>query len=352
MPDGSTGDVTQTLAAITYLLTALGLSSTAGLRAYLPLLAVGLAYDVPTLTGQPTIPLQGDFQALGNPIVLIILGALMLVEFLADKVPVVDHISDAIHTVIRPLAGAAIMAGTSNPISTHSGVLAAALGGALALGVHAAKAGVRPAVTATTAGVANPLVSLIEDVLVIVTVVLLVLAPVIGFILLVLLILLFWRIIRGVARGLMRIVRGAPAPVAATSSPHAGVGVGGRRRRGRRTIAAVIPSTPSVPVVPLAPLALPMPAPGYPAAPAMSAGQPGTMGTPMPTVPATPTGPTYYDPNIAAPPASPQTQQAVPVPGAYPPGPPAPTQPMPGAAYPGDAPTLPGIYPPNRPTTP
>src|SRR5689334_12751453 len=82
--------------AIGLLLAALGLSSAAGLRAYLPLLAVGLA----GAGDSPLVPLQPGFTDLSSPPVLLILAMLVIVEFTIDKVPVVDHLSDLIHTVI------------------------------------------------------------------------------------------------------------------------------------------------------------------------------------------------------------------------------------------------------------
>src|SRR5262249_3342655 len=119
--------------AFIYLLAALGLSSTAGLRAYLPLLAVGLAGSTDIL------PLQANFQPLGSPVVLVILGLLALGEFVLDKVPIVDHVSDAVHTLIRPVSGALIMAGTQNTLSDWHGWVAAAVGALLALIFHGAK---------------------------------------------------------------------------------------------------------------------------------------------------------------------------------------------------------------------
>ena len=149
------------LDAISYLLAALGLSSTAGLRAYLPLLALGIASDVKGTDGAPLIPLQQNFQFLGSPLAIGILVLLVLVEVGADKIPVLDHINDAIHTIIRPAAGALIMAGTQNSLSDANSIVAAVVGAGLAFATHSVKAGTRAAVTTTTAGTANPLVSLV-----------------------------------------------------------------------------------------------------------------------------------------------------------------------------------------------
>lgn len=192
--------------ALTTLLAALGLSSTAGIRAYLPLLAIGLASD------SHLIQLQQSFSDLGSPGIVILLIILVVGEFIIDKVPVVDHISDVVHTVIRPVSGAVVMAGTANPISSHYPWVAAAIGALLALVFHGAKATARPAVSATTAGVGNPIVSLIEDVLAVVVALLLLFAPVIGFVLLVVLVIAAFRIVGRIVR---RFTRGRRAPQAA-----------------------------------------------------------------------------------------------------------------------------------------
>src|SRR5271165_2941253 len=162
--------------AILALLTALGLSSTAGFRAYLPLLAVAVGSSVDS----SALPLQPGFQTLKSPPLIIILGVLVILEFIVDKVPVIDHLSDAVHTVIRPLSGAIIMAGTQNSLSDMSPWLAAGVGALAALVFHTAKATVRPVVSATTAGVGNPIVSTIEDVIAAAIAILSILAPVIA----------------------------------------------------------------------------------------------------------------------------------------------------------------------------
>ncbi len=192
------------LDAISYLLAALGLSSTAGLRAYLPLLALGIASDITGANGEPLIPLQQNFQFLGSPLAIGILVLLVLVEIGADKIPVLDHVNDAVHTIIRPAAGALIMAGTQNSLSDTSTIVAAIVGAVLALATHGVKAGTRAATTATTAGAANPVVSLVEDVVSIIVILLLVLAPVIGFIALVGLLVVMWKLFSAIFRRVRR----------------------------------------------------------------------------------------------------------------------------------------------------
>lgn len=217
-------------AAVAYLLTALGLSSSAGLRAYLPLLVLGIASHITAPSGQPYLQLQPDLQALGSPPVLVLLGVLVLVEFAVDKVPALDHASDLVHTILRPAAGALVFAGVQNPVSDHSQLAAAIVGGALALGVHGLKASTRAGVSATTVGLGNPVVSLIEDVLVVAVTILAVVAPLVGFLLMVAVLFVVWRVLRRLVRALFGRSRGAPQaqmrasvlaalPVAAVGAP-------------------------------------------------------------------------------------------------------------------------------------
>jgi Domain of unknown function (DUF4126) len=224
MPFSSGDPITDPLSpvALTTLLTALGLSSTAGLRAYLPLLILGIASDIRGPDGVALLPVQDQFHVLGNPIVLGVLAVLVVLEFLADKVPGVDHISDIVHTVIRPAAGALIMAGSANTLSDESKIAAAVVGALVALATHFMKAGTRAAVTTTTAGVGNPFASFLEDILVVGVILLLVLAPIVGFIALVLLLILFFKAAKAMFRGVRRIFGGGkPRPASAGNAPNA-----------------------------------------------------------------------------------------------------------------------------------
>jgi len=219
LPDLST--VGSPLTWLGLLVTALGLSSSAGLRAYLPLLAVAIGSDIPTADGGHLVPLSTDFKNLGigSPWLIAIFAVLAIAEFAADKVPLLDHVSDAIHTVLRPAAGAVVMAATSNPISEYNVYLAGLVGALLALGVHGVKAATRPVVTATTVGVGNPFVSLVEDIINIVLIVLSVLAPFLALLFIILLALL---IARPLVRGLRRVFGGRRTPATVPGRPRAG----------------------------------------------------------------------------------------------------------------------------------
>jgi hypothetical protein len=107
------------------------------------------------------------------------LVVLLVVEFFADKIPAVNHINDAIQTFVRPTAGAILFAASTSAIGKIDPVVGFILGLVVAGGVHVAKSAVvRPAVTATTGGAANPVVSVIEDVIAAVVSILAVVLPV------------------------------------------------------------------------------------------------------------------------------------------------------------------------------
>lgn len=156
--------------------TAFGLSASAGLNAYIPLLAVGLiAHYAPQ-----TLTLNAPWDTLSNPWIILFLCVLVIIEMLADKVPAVNHINDLIQTVVRPAAGAIAFAASTNAVTDIHPVLALASGLLIAGTVHVAKAGVvRPIVTATTGGTANTPVSVAEDVISTVLSILAILLPVI-----------------------------------------------------------------------------------------------------------------------------------------------------------------------------
>jgi uncharacterized membrane protein len=171
--------------------TAFGLSASAGLNAYIPLLVVGvIAHYTDWFT------LSEPWDLLANPWVLIVLGILVIIEMLADKIPVVNHINDAIQTFVRPAAGAIAFAASAKVITDLNPVLALICGLLVAGSVHAAKAGaMRPMVTATTGGTGNVPVSIAEDILSTVMSILAIVLPILVAIILILMVALFfwWR---------------------------------------------------------------------------------------------------------------------------------------------------------------
>jgi hypothetical protein len=151
---------------------AIGLSASAGLNAYLPLLVVALAARYTSL-----IHLNEPWDVMTSGWVIAVLAVLLLIEMTVDKIPGVDTINDGIQTAGRPLAGAILFAAGSGVVGDLHPVLAFIAGLLIAGGVHTAKTVARPAVTAVTGGMGNWLVSVLEDVLSLITAVLSVLAP-------------------------------------------------------------------------------------------------------------------------------------------------------------------------------
>lgn len=173
-------------------LSAFGLSAATGLNAYLPLLIVGLVARYTDL-----ITLRPPFDALENPWVLGVLGVLLLIEMTVDKIPAVDTVNDVIQSVVRPAAGAIIFAASANVITDIHPALGIICGLLAAFGVHAVKATARPAITATTAGIGNPVVSVAEDVVSGTTTLAAIWLPTLAaVVILVLLALLMWRLLR------------------------------------------------------------------------------------------------------------------------------------------------------------
>jgi hypothetical protein len=169
---------------------AFGLSASAGLNAYIPLLVVGvIAHYFPN-----TLTLSQPWDLIANPWILILLGVLVIIEMIADKVPAVNHINDLIQTVVRPAAGAIAFAASAKVVTDINPVLALACGLLMAGSVHVVKAAaVRPAVTATTAGAGNVPVSIAEDIVSFVASVFAILLPIVmGTVLIILLALVLW----------------------------------------------------------------------------------------------------------------------------------------------------------------
>jgi hypothetical protein len=151
----------ETITALSGISAAFGLATSAGLNAYIPLLIVALAARFPL--SDPLLNLSDPYSALGSWWAIGVLLVLLLIETFVDKIPAVDTINDVIQTFIRPAAGAILFAANANVITDISPAIAIIAGLLLAGSVHVAKGTVRPAVTATTAGTGNWLVSIIED---------------------------------------------------------------------------------------------------------------------------------------------------------------------------------------------
>ncbi|GAA2173318.1 DUF4126 domain-containing protein [Agrococcus versicolor] len=152
------------------LLTGSGLAAAAGMNAYIPLLAVGVANRfLPQLMQLPE-----GWAWLSNEWVLGIVAVLLVVEVVADKIPAVDTVNDVLQTVVRPTAGGLVF-GSSSTASTMAVTDPAAffasnqwvpivVGAVIALVVHGTKMAVRPIANVATGGTAAPVISTFEDV--------------------------------------------------------------------------------------------------------------------------------------------------------------------------------------------
>ena len=140
---------------------AFGLSASAGLNGYIPLLVIALMARFTNL-----ITLSSPWDILTSWWIIGLLIFLSLIEFLVDKFPVVNHINDVIiQSFIRPTAGAIVFAASTKSVSDINPILALGLGLLVSGGVHAVKSTViRPAVSAVSGGTANVSVSAAEDV--------------------------------------------------------------------------------------------------------------------------------------------------------------------------------------------
>jgi hypothetical protein len=140
----------------------MGVSWASGINLYATILVLGLLNS----TGYATLP--ADLQILSEPVVLIAAGFMYCVEFFADKTPGVDTAWDAIHSFIRIPAGAVLAAAAVGELHPAVQLSAFLIGGTVAAGTHATKAGTRVAINTSPEPFSNWIASLSEDVLVIV----------------------------------------------------------------------------------------------------------------------------------------------------------------------------------------
>ena len=150
------------------LLTGAGLATAAGLNAYIPLLVVGLSSRF-----LDWVDLPPAWSWLSNEWVMLIIGVLLVLEIVADKIPAVDSVNDIVQTVVRPTAGG-ILFGTGTTSQTVAVTDPASffasnqwvpivIGVLLSLTVHVGKTMARPAANAASFGLAAPVLSTVED---------------------------------------------------------------------------------------------------------------------------------------------------------------------------------------------
>jgi hypothetical protein len=135
----------------------LGFSFAAGINLYATVAILGLA----SRYGWVALPPQ--YQVFDNNWIIGAAIVLYLVEFVADKIPWIDSVWDAVHTVVRPVGGALIAITTLGDASPATETLVGLLGGALAAGTHFGKAGTRVMANASPEPFSNWILSLAED---------------------------------------------------------------------------------------------------------------------------------------------------------------------------------------------
>ena len=163
------GDLTGQTVVVTGATNGVGLATAAGLNAYIPLLALGLLSRFTELVSLPA-----GWAWLENGWVMLIVGVLLTVEIVADKIPALDSVNDAIQTFVRPTAGGIVFgSGTAAQTAavTDPGAFASSgqwigvvIGVVTALVVSLTKSAVRPVANIGSAGMAAPVLSTAEDV--------------------------------------------------------------------------------------------------------------------------------------------------------------------------------------------
>lgn len=154
---------------------AMGASWVSGINLYAAVTTLGL------LGRFANLELPGELQVLTSWWVIGIGALLYVVEFVADKIPVVDSTWDVVHTFIRVPAGAVLAATAFGDFDKSVQVIAFLLGGGLALSSHGTKAATRAVVNTSPEPVSNIVVSSLEDVLAVVSILLSVFLPFVLF---------------------------------------------------------------------------------------------------------------------------------------------------------------------------
>lgn len=177
------------------LLLGLGLAASTGLNTFLPLLLLAAAARF-NVAG---IELGAKFDWLTSDAAMITLIIACVVELIADKIPAVDHFLDSAGTIVRPVAGAlasaSVLTGVDPIVAAVLGII---VGAPTSLGMHALKAGTRIASSATTFGCANPVISIVEDVIAFGLSVVAIFLPVVVPFALAVLVWMLWRLMKRV----------------------------------------------------------------------------------------------------------------------------------------------------------
>jgi hypothetical protein len=173
----------------------LSLAASTGLNTFLPLLMLAGAAHFKILDAGQV--LNGSFAWIASGGALTALALAAAVEVIGDKIPAVDHLLDGFGTLARPVVGAFAAASVfTNADPAMAALAGLVIGAPTALGFHAAKAGTRATSTATTLGVANPVLSTIEDIAAVVLTLVGLVAPLLVPVFLVLAIWMMWRLFK------------------------------------------------------------------------------------------------------------------------------------------------------------
>ena len=169
----------------------IGLAASVGFRIFVPLFALSIAsyYGI--------IPLNENWQWVGSSVAMITLGIATIIEIGAYLIPWLDNLLDTIAVPLAAIAGTAVMLSTMadlDPVVTWS--LAIIAGGGTATAIKASTSTARLASTATTGGIANPIVSIVESGTSIVLSILVFVAPVIAIIFVIIILWLMFKVFR------------------------------------------------------------------------------------------------------------------------------------------------------------
>lgn len=191
----------------------MGAAWASGINLYATIFMLGI------LGANNVIALPPSLELLTNPLVIGAAGIMYFVEFFADKIPAVDSTWDAVHTFIRIPLGALLAAGAVGEVNPAVTTAAFLLGGTMAAGTHAAKAGTRVLINTSPEPFTNIAASVTEDVAVVgglwaaLNYPLVFIAFIVAFALFLIWALpKLWRGIKKVFGAIVRLFRGAPAP--------------------------------------------------------------------------------------------------------------------------------------------
>ena len=191
----------------------MGAAWASGINLYATIFMLGI------LGANNVIALPPSLELLTNPLVIGAAGIMYFVEFFADKIPAVDSTWDAVHTFIRIPLGALLAAGAVGEVNPAVTTAAFLLGGTMAAGTHAAKAGTRVLINTSPEPFTNIAASVTEDVAVVgglwtaLNYPLVFIAFIVAFALFLIWALpKLWRGIKKVFGAIVSLFRGAPAP--------------------------------------------------------------------------------------------------------------------------------------------